>query len=389
MGKLLLVSPTPTHPTNAGNRSRIRKWLEVCVEEGVDFHLAFFRDEPGDEAAMARCWGEDRCTFLDYLRPRRSFQQRLSLRLARAFHGHRVWPHHIDDWRRESLVNNLRDLAKRIKPSCAQVEYAFFSHLFNCFDKSVFRILDTHDIIAGRDRMFLKVGRGPEWFYTTERQEAIGLNRADCIVAIQDQDRAYFKELTRKPVVTVGHMVELRAPTMPCTGQPTAVFMGSANAVNQDAVGFLLEKIWPAVKKSVPDANLEVYGRVCAHATNCVPGVRLVGEVADVCQAYERAWLVLCPLRLGTGLKIKSIEALGQGKALVSTTSGCTGIENGEGKAFLRGDLADDFARHCINVLADRKLRHSLELGACQYATAWNVAQRSNLVGVLASAGLR
>jgi hypothetical protein len=286
------------------------------------------------------------------------------------------------------LVNDVRELAKRIKPNCVQIEYAFFSYLFECFDEPVFKILDTHDILAGRERLFLRQRREPEWFYTTETQEAIALNRADCIVAIQEQERSYFKGLTPKPVATVGHMIELRAPRHPSTTQPTAIFIGSGNSVNQDAVGFLVEKIWPLVRASVPEATLEVCGRVCADATTGLPGVHLVGEVANVSEVYDRAWLVLCPLRFGTGLKIKSIEALGQGKALVTTSSGCAGIEDGEGKAFLRGDLAEAFASHCINVLTERNVRNSLEQGAYEYATAWNLHQRCNLLKVLASAGL-
>ena len=88
MSKLLILSPTPTHPTNAGNRVRIRKWLELCVEAGIDFHFAFFRNEIGDEAAMAKAWGTERCTFLDYKLPPRSYTlpQRVRRRLAREMH---------------------------------------------------------------------------------------------------------------------------------------------------------------------------------------------------------------------------------------------------------------------------------------------------------------
>ena len=86
--KLLIISPTPTHPTNAGNRARVRKWLELCVEEGVDFHFAFFRHEGGDESAMIQAWGADRCSFLDYEPPRRHYPllARLRRRLARVVH---------------------------------------------------------------------------------------------------------------------------------------------------------------------------------------------------------------------------------------------------------------------------------------------------------------
>ena len=155
MPKLLIVSPTPTHPTNPGNRARIRKWLELYTQVGIDFHFAFFRQEPGDEAGMAECWGEERCTFLEYQLPHRRYTipQRLRLRLAKALGRQHVVPYGIDDWRCNLLVRDLRKLADRIKPSCVLVEYVFYSHLFDCFDRSVLKVLDTHDIVAGRQKM--------------------------------------------------------------------------------------------------------------------------------------------------------------------------------------------------------------------------------------------
>jgi polysaccharide biosynthesis protein PslH len=390
MFKVLVLSPTPTHPPNAGNRARIRKWLELYKELGVDFHFAFFRYESGDEAAMIKAWGADRCTFLEYQRPRRSFTilQRLWLRLTRAVGQPQAIPYNIDDWRSESLVNEIRRLADRIRPSCVQIEYVFFSHLFDCFDKTVFKILDTHDIMAGRQELFLKQKIRPVGFYTTKEQEAIGLNRADCIVAIQGQEHAYFTKLTRKPVITVGHLVELKLPMPPATAQPTAVFVGSANPVNEDALDFLLKKIWPLIRASIPNAILEIYGAICASAVPGVPGVFFLGEVVDLSQAYERAWLVLSPLRFGTGLKIKSIEALGQGKALVSTTLGSDGLQDGQGRAFLGADTAEDFANHCINVLANPEVRDGLEQRAYEYAVAWNLKQHDSLLQVISLANL-
>ncbi len=177
---------------------------------------------------MAECWGEERCTFLDYQLPHRRYTipQRLRLRLAKALGRQHVVPYGIDDWRCNLLVRDLRKLADRIKPSCVLVEYVFYSHLFDCFDRSVLKVLDTHDIVAGRPAVPLKQGREPEWFYTTRSQEAIGINRADYIVAIRETERSYFLGLTRKPVCTVGHMVKLMAPAAPSNKRTNSRFRG-------------------------------------------------------------------------------------------------------------------------------------------------------------------
>ena len=86
---------------------------------------------------------------------------------------------------------------------------------------------------------------------------------------------------------------------------------------------------------------------------------------------------MLAPMRFGTGLKIKTIEALGWGKALVATPSGCTGIEDGQGTAYLQGATAEEFAGHCIEVLTNATARNALERKAYEYASAWNLTQRA------------
>lgn len=389
MRTLLLVSPAPTHPDNAGNRTRIRALLELYEQLGIDFHFLFFRHEPGDEAAMTERWGKDRCTFLDFVPPKHkhSFPQRLRRKAAKVFGQSLVLPYQIDAWQSDALVQQMRAVADRIQPTAVQVEYVFFSHLFECFPRSVFRILDTHDIVANRHQQFLDHGRDPEWFYTTPAEEARGIQRADCVIAIQPEEKSYFAGLTDRPVATVGHLVELQSPSTPTTSEPTAMFIGSSNRVNHDAFDFLVNEVWPQVISEIPSAVLEVYGRICSHTGNAGNGIRLMGEVPDVDRAYERAWTVLCPLRFGTGLKIKSIEALGKSKALISTTAGSGGLESGKGTAFLCADSASDFAARCVEVLRDSSRRKQLEEAAGRFASEWNDSQRLALQSVLAMAG--
>jgi hypothetical protein len=91
---------------------------------------------------------------------------------------------------------------------------------------------------------------------------------------------------------------------------------------------------------------------------------------------------------MGTGLKIKSIEALGLGKALVSAPAGYTGLEDGLGKAYLPGNLPSEFIENCVKLLCDAGARRSLEESAYDFASRWNARQREELLGVLQMAGV-
>ena len=390
MCDLLIISPTPTHPPDAGNRVRVKALLEFFEETGIDYHVAFFRLERGDENAMKERWGIGRCSFFEFKYPLRKIPiwKRVINKLYRLLGGYSCIPYLIDDWCDDSLLANVRALVESLDPQCVQIEYVFLSKLFECLDSGVLKILDSHDVFTDRHKMFLRQRLPPEGFYVTAKEEAAGISRADHVLAIQETETAFFRQLTRKPVATVGHFVRTKRPNNPITSIPTLMFLGSLNAPNRDAIRYFLKEIWPRVQATVPMAVVEVYGCISGYVTPNLSGVKTMGPVEHPSEGYERAWVVVAPLRFGTGLKIKSIEALGLGKALVSSPAAYAGLEDGLGKAFLSGASADEFASACIALLLDGALRRRLECSAYEYAYAWNVRQRETLSSILLRGGL-
>lgn len=387
--KLLIISSIPTHPTYAGNRSRLYSLLEFYEMKNLDFHIVFFDYQTEYQLEMIQRWGEQRCSFIEYTYPPRRYNF-----LAKFWQGvfhlagqHYNIPYRIDDLITDDLIKKIIAIAEREQPSSVQIEYVFYSKLFSCFNSSVYKILDTHDLFSNRHHLFQQLGKVPSWLYTTKRQEAIGFKRADCIIAIQDSECASFKKLTNKKVMCVGHFLASSLSDCPSNKLPTVVFIGSNNCANQDAVEFLQNEIWPRILKVIPNAELEIYGGVCERITLKFRNIQLKGIVNDVSEAYLRAWVIVNPIRFGTGLKIKMIEALSKGKAVVSTETGCAGIEDGK-HAFLYSDSAEEFSQHCLRILSDDSLRRQLEKLAYEYIIKWNKVQQNSLEKVLATAGL-
>ena len=225
----------------------------------------------------------------------------------------------------------------------------------------------------------LEAGIKPEWFSTTRRQERKGLRRADCVIAIQDRDAQYFRRLTRRPVVTVGHMTPVLPVSDPKDGRPTVLFVGANNAGNKDGLQFCFEAVWPAIKKELAVARLLVVGRVCELFSSAPEGVELRGELPNVLPAYAESHVVLNPVRFGTGLKIKCVEALSHGRALVTTPIGAEGMEEASGRAFVVGHDAASLASHCVRLLNDSAARQLLGSEGIRYVTAWNARHRQAL----------
>lgn len=137
---------------------------------------------------------------------------------------------------------------------------------------------------------------------------------------------------------------------------PALVFTGGMNMfANRDAVEWFLETVWPIIKSRRPDTRFfaigqrpspKVVGIAAADST-----VEAPGHVEDVRDWVEQAAIYVVPMRVGGGTRLKVVDAMAQGKAIVSTSLGAEGIEGDDGQHFVLADTADDFAERVIDLL--------------------------------------
>ena len=101
-------------------------------------------------------------------------------------------------------------------------------------------------------------------------------------------------------------------------------------------------------------------------------GVELCGQVPELSAIYAKAHVVLNPVRGGTGLKTKSIEAMSYGRPLVTTPTGTLGIETGYDRAYLVGEDARSLAERCLSLLRDPQKKRLLALEAIRFVNDYN-----------------
>jgi glycosyltransferase involved in cell wall biosynthesis len=153
------------------------------------------------------------------------------------------------------------------------------------------------------------------------------------------------------------------------SGPPSIIFVGSLNWYpNVDAVLFLLKEIWPAVKKSVPDLQLDIVGSappqtVLALASN-LPDVKVHGYVDDVRPLIEAATLYVCPIRDGGGTKLKLLDAFAMQKCVVAHPIACEGINVTAGRNVELAESAEAFIASIRRLLSDPIARESRGLAA-------------------------
>ena len=388
--RLLIVSPTPCLPSDAGNRVRIRNMIDSMRGIGIDVFMLHVERERGDRDGMAKLLGEGRFRAIPYTRPER--QEGAVARLRRRLFQlvdrdlRHVWG--IDDWYDQAITNAVLEWHESDKFSAVIVEYVFLSALFEHLPNSVLKVLDTHDRFTLRHRLYLERGMAPKFFSTTQNEEARGLNRADLILAIQEQEQAFFSRLTTRNVVTLGHLVVVEDCFVPASGRadPCLLIVGSENEINVDGLCHFLAEDWPALKTIFPASRLSIAGGVGKHLPSAVlhpEDIHVLGFVEDLADAYRMADIVVNPVRSGTGLNIKSIEALGYGKPLLTTPSGSRGIEFGIGSAFLCADTPAAFVDCVRKIWFKEGGARTLSLEALKFAREWNAAALASLSQVL------
>ena len=167
---------------------------------------------------------------------------------------------------------------------------------------------------------------------------------------------------------------------------------------NRDAVEFLLQDIWPRVRERDRAASLGLIGRntpADRARFGAEPGVTPLGYVPDIRPPLAEARCCVVPIRVGGGTRIKILDAWAMGKAVVSTSIGCEGLDVTDGENILVRDSAEALADGVLQVLHDHQLRSRLERSGRRTATetySWSmVGQRlrsayDDLLGVPASA---
>jgi glycosyltransferase involved in cell wall biosynthesis len=115
--------------------------------------------------------------------------------------------------------------------------------------------------------------------------------------------------------------------------------------------------VLPIVRESVPDAALSIVGRNPTGAVRALaeaaPGITVTGTVPDIRPYLEQAAVVLVPLRVGGGTRLKIFEAMAMECAIVSTTIGAEGLPVTDGEDIRIADSAADFAAATVGLLRD------------------------------------
>jgi sugar transferase (PEP-CTERM/EpsH1 system associated) len=208
------------------------------------------------------------------------------------------------------------------------------------------------------------------------------LQRFQHVIAVSENDREAM--LTLSPgcsitVVPTGVDTEEYQASPSVSGDPPVVlFTGSMDwEPNIDAMEYFCEQIWPRILASFPDARFQIVGRNPQARVRCLAScsVEVTGTVASIANYLRSATVVVVPLRIGGGTRLKIFEAMAMAKALVSTSIGAEGLDVMDGRDLILADDAQSFAAAVIRLLRDHEQRRSFEQAASVLAARYDWSQ--------------
>ena len=195
------------------------------------------------------------------------------------------------------------------------------------------------------------------------RYEPAAIRKFDHVVAVSDSDRRRMGGVSddRITVVPTGVDVEKFArKEMVMVSDPVVVFTGTMDwEANVDGIEFFCDQIWPMILAEIPDARLLIVGREPGPRVKRLASasVEITGTVPSILEYLEKAAVVIVPLRIGGGTRLKIYEAMAMGKAVVSTSIGAEGLDVHPDRDIVLCDEPSEFAHRVIQLLRDGNLR--------------------------------
>lgn len=220
---------------------------------------------------------------------------------------------------------------------------------------------------AGRLRAYLHSALLRRW----EPRYAANFDR--CITCSEDDRQLLLGANPRLSVEVIPNGVDTQEyrPLPEENDRPTVLFIGSMNyAPCADGAVLFCEQMLPTIQQKIPDVDVWIVGRnPLPHVEKLArDNVHVTGWVDDIMPFYRRSTVCIVPLRAGGGTRLKVLEAMALGRAMVSTSIGCAGIDVVDGEHIFIADDTQDFAQKTVQLLSDAQLRAKMVSNARKMA---------------------
>jgi glycosyltransferase involved in cell wall biosynthesis len=380
--KILFLTAHLPYPPFSGGRKREFE-LVSRLSRSCDIHLC----------SITKSWEADSMYINDLLQ----YCRRINLFEAEApttkQQYYSQYPHQMKKHMSEEASSYISFLLKNQSFDVVHIEgYYLLQHLPTKVEVPILLIEHNIEHLLALQRFMVAVREEEKSYFWSEyiktlKWEQLMWKRATVCVALTKEDKIIMERLESNIDVRLipngsDHQKKIDDVTtllsssfehpVITANSPTVLFVGNfAYEPNVDAALYFCRDIFPLILKDVPNVKLFLVGNappseICSLRSN--RHIEVSGLVDSLIPFYKHADVVVCPLRIGGGVKVKVLEALGHGKAIVSTSIGAQGLDLSTHRAVVVADEVRGFADNVVRLLVHPEERHIQERQALAYA---------------------
>lgn len=288
-------------------------------------------------------------------------------------------PFHAANYYSRKLENILQRLLVAGKFDIGQIGLLHMAQYIRSIPRDIPVLLDTQNAEHLIMHRYFETEENPlkKVFLLYQREKLKRYERTMCrrfdrILTVSERDKEELAlvcdEKDLFSVIPNGVDIQYYAPRLIQERYRTdLIYLGTMSGyMNVDAIIYFYENILPYIRKEIPDVKLTIAGakpdKKLLNLAKIDKNVVVTGEVDDMRPYVGGSKVVIVPLRIGAGTRLKILEAMAQGKPVVSTSVGCEGLEVTPDKDIIVADDPKEFANRTIDLLRDEGLRLKIGL---------------------------
>ena len=311
MKNLLIFNPLPTFPLQQGSSRRTWNLINEIRKNNYRIHMVYY--------------GAYRNNKNTYLKLEQHFDSLTIIEKNTEFKRRNGKNYYIDDLYEEGLGEQVATICKNLEIDIVLCNYVFHSKVLDYLPKNIYKMIDTIDIFTDKYKT-------EDWYSFSAEDEAKGLDRADLVIAIQDQEKKYFEKISKSQVITIKHIDEPKFTEKNYKEPKIIGILSSGHKQDLLAMQIFLKEFKKFTAKHPSyDIQLHIGGKICDKLSPSEVNsdkIKLLYLVNDL-DVFYNSLDIVCSIPLdGTGLKIKTIEALSYGLPLLATQCASEGIDS-------------------------------------------------------------
>ena len=221
------------------------------------------------------------------------------------------------------------------------VEYIYLDYLIPKGFKGK-KIIDTHDIQSDRFITYLKKNKFCRFKIFPEEEKNI-LEKYDYILLVSERDieRAKRLGIINTKLIYLPVYEEVKKDIIFPSFKLRIGFIGAAIDFNIDAINWFIKNVFSRLENK--NIELHIYGGVSGLVKSNNENIITHGFIKNIDDAYRNIDIIINPIQIGGGIKVKNIEAMSKGKLLITSDIGAQGLEDGVNKAFLLANSPEEY----------------------------------------------